>query len=297
MLATGLADGLVAIDWGTTNRRIFVLDARGALVHRESDARGVTAFQGAEFAGEVAGLRARFGARPFLLAGMIGSNRGWLQTPYLPCPATLPALAANLLWVEPGQTAIVPGARDDKRMDVMRGEEVQLLGAVARGLVAADGLLCLPGTHAKWARLEAGSLAGFRTVMTGEMFALLRNHSLLSPQLSHEAQDGPAFRDGVRRGMNEAALLADLFGARARMLLGALDEGDVASYVSGLLLGAELRIGTAEGEKAVRIGLIGDPRLTRLYAAALDEAGRSYQEIDGEQAFLAGVAGIAEELR
>ncbi len=288
--------GLVTIDWGTTNRRVFLLDAHDNVVRRETDALGVTAILAGGFPDEIKRLRARFGDAPFLLAGMIGSNRGWVEAPYVRCPVTIETLRESLLWVEPGRTAIVPGACvDADRADVMRGEEVQLLGAVAAGLVARDALLCLPGTHAKWAQVTDGALTGFRTVMTGEIFALLRNHSLLAPQLSCDVADGDAFRDGVRRGLEDGALLSDLFGARARILLGRLDPAKAASYVSGLLLGADLRIGLS-GAPEGPVGLIGDPRLTHLYGAALDEAGRTHQEVDGERAFLAGMALIAEGL-
>ena len=290
-------EALVTIDWGTTNRRIFLLDADGNVVRREGDSLGVTAIPAGGFPDEMRRLRERFGDVPFLLAGMIGSNRGWVEAPYVRCPVGLENLRASLLWVEPGRTAIVPGACIDAgRADVMRGEEVQLLGAVAAGLVARDALLCLPGTHAKWAQVKDGLLTGFRTVMTGEMFALLRDHSLLAPQLSCEVADGDAFREGVRYGLETGALLSDLFGTRARILLGRLDPLDAASYVSGLLLGADLRIGLEDAPPGP-IGLIGDPRLTRLYGAALDEAGRTHQEVDGERAFLAGMALIAEGLR
>jgi 2-dehydro-3-deoxygalactonokinase len=290
-------NGLIAIDWGTTNRRIFVIDAQGALEHREADSRGVLAIPAGGFANEIAALRVRFGDRLFLLAGMVGSTRGWVEASYVPCPVTVPALVDKLLWVEPDRIAIVPGAcvANEACPDVMRGEEVQLLGALAAGLVHPDSLLCLPGTHAKWAMLQGGALTAFRTIMTGEMFALLRNHSILSPQLSGVCEDGPAFRSGVRRGHDDGALLADLFGARARILLGRLRDRDMPSYVSGLLIGADLRIGL-EGAPAGMISLIGDPDLTRLYGVALDEAGRSFQEIDGEQAFLAGIKAIAEKL-
>jgi len=290
-------NGLVTIDWGTTNRRIFLLDAEGAVVRREVDSQGVMAIPAGGFPDEMKRLRDRFGDVLFLLAGMIGSNRGWVEAPYVRCPVTFEKLRESLLWVEPGCTAVVPGACVDAgRTDVMRGEEVQLLGAAAAGLVARDALLCLPGTHAKWARVVNGVLTDFRTVMTGEMFALLRNHSLLAPQLSCEVVASGAFRDGVRCGLADGALLSNLFGARARILLGRLDPADTASYVSGLLLGADLRIGL-DGAPGDQVGLIGDPALTRLYGAALDEAGRTHQEVDGEQAFLAGMAVLAEGIR
>ena len=291
-----MGKALVTIDWGTTNRRIFLLDADGVVVRQEADSLGVTAIPAGGFPDELARLRDRFGDVPFLLAGMIGSNRGWVEAPYLPCPVTGDALRESLLWVEPGRTAIVPGAcMAAGRADVMRGEEVQLLGAVAAGLVAPDALLCLPGTHAKWAHVADGALVVFRTVMTGEMFALLRAHSLLAPQLSGAVADGAAFREGVAQGLGEGALLSDLFGTRARILLGRMRPEDAASYVSGLLLGADLRIGL-DGAPDGPIGLIGDPTLTRLYGAALDEAGRTHQEVNGERAFLAGMAIVAKDI-
>ncbi|MES2443073.1 MAG: 2-dehydro-3-deoxygalactonokinase [Pseudomonadota bacterium] len=281
--------GLIAIDWGTTNRRVFVLAADGAVEDRLADGLGILSVP--DFPAAIADLRARFGDRRMLLAGMVGSNRGWIEAPYVRCPADLDALADGLAQAE--GAAIVPGVCDDA--DVMRGEEVQLLGAVAAGLMATDGRACLPGTHAKWAAFEGGAITGFRTVMTGEMFALLRNHSILSGQLEGEVQPGPAFAEGVRRALESGELLADLFGVRARGVLGSLAAADAPSYASGLLIGSDIRIGLAfAGPDPV--ALIGDPRLTALYAAALAEAGRRCTEIDGEQAFLAGIRALAERL-
>ncbi|WP_116090529.1 2-dehydro-3-deoxygalactonokinase [Sphingomonas crusticola] len=289
--------GLVTIDWGTTNRRIFALDGAGEVISREADALGVTAVRPGGFPGMMHALRATHGDRLFLLAGMIGSNRGWIEVPYLPCPVTLADLAEQLAWVEPGRTAIVPGAcvSGTGRVDVMRGEEVQMLGAAAAGLVPPDAGLCHPGTHAKWAQLKGGALVDFRTVMTGELFALLRTHSILAAQMDRPVVDGEAFRDGVQHGFFERALTADLFGTRAQILLGRLQPQDAASYVSGLLIGADVAIGL-EIVPAGPVALIGDPALTRLYGAALDHIGRDYREIDGEQAFLAGIRAIAEKL-
>lgn len=284
-----MTTGLIAIDWGTTNRRVFLLAADGAVEQRVADGLGVLSVT--DFPAEIAGLRARFGDRPMLLAGMVGSNRGWIEAPYRACPADLGSLAAGLVRAE--GAAIVPGVRD--RADVMRGEEVQLLGAVAAGLVAPDGEACLPGTHAKWAAFAGGAITRFRTVMTGEMFALLRNHSILANQLEGEVRAGPAFAEGVRRALDTGELLADLFGVRARGVLGSLAPEDAPSYASGLLIGSDVRIGlgfTGPGP----VALIGDPALTALYAAALAEAGRTSTQIDGEAAFLAGIRALAERL-
>ena len=285
--AMGKHNGLIAIDWGTTNRRVFALGADGAVRDRVADGLGILAVP--DFPAEIAKLRERFGDAPMLLAGMVGSNRGWIEAPYLRCPAGVDALAAGVM--RAGGAAIVPGVRDAE--DVMRGEEVQLIGAVAAGLLAPGGGACLPGTHAKWARMERGAITGFRTVMTGEVFALLRNHSILSAQLREPVRPGLAFAPGVSRALDRGERLADLFTVRARFLLDGMD--DPASYASGLLIGSDVRIGLGSvGDGPV--ALIGDPALTVLYGAALDEAGRASIQIDGERAFLAGIQAIAERL-
>lgn len=279
-----MAAALIAIDWGTTNRRVFALDGNGAVEAREADGRGILSVT--DFPAEIAALRARFGDAPMLLSGMVGSNRGWIEAPYVPCPTGIGALANGMIHAD--GASIVPGVCDTE--DVMRGEEVQLLGAVAAGLMARNGTACLPGTHAKWARIEDGAITGFRTVMTGEMFALLRQHSILSAQLQAPVQAGPAFLEGVQRALDEGELLADLFTIRARALLGGIE--DPASYASGLLIGSDVAIGLSTVDDGP-VALIGDPALTALYAAALEEAEQESIQIDGETAFLAGIHAIA----
>jgi 2-dehydro-3-deoxygalactonokinase len=229
---------------------------------------------------------------------MVGSNRGWVEGPYVHCPAGLPELAAHLHWIEAERAAIVPGVAfaADGAADVMRGEEVQLLGAYAEGWVAPDSALCHPGTHNKWVRLEDGRIAAFRTVMTGELFNLLKEHSILSDLLAAPAEPGRAFEAGVRHGLGEDDLTAELFSVRARTLLGKAPREEAGAYVSGLLIGADLKIGlrlAPEGE----VITIGRPDLTRLFAAALAAAGRSSRPIDGEAAFLAGIRHLVELVR
>ena len=158
-LETSMTAAYLAVDWGSTNRRIFALADDGTLVGNARDDRGILAMAGGDFAAEAARLRAEWGDLPMLCAGMIGSNRGWVDAGYVAAPADLAAIAGAACWVEPGRTAILPGLSrgGDGRPDIMRGEEVQLLGAATAGLVAADAWLCQPGTHAKWARLAAAA--------------------------------------------------------------------------------------------------------------------------------------------
>ena len=156
-------------------------------------------------------------------------------------------------------------------------------------------MVCHPGTHNKWIRLERGRITAFRTVMTGELFNLLKGHSILSDLLAEPAQAGEAFSAGVRHGLEEDDLTAELFSVRARALLGKTEAGDSASYLSGLLIGADLRVGLGLAS-AGEIVVMGRPDLTGLFAAALAEAGRTCREIEGDDAFLAGARTLAELL-
>ena len=294
----GWAEGFIAVDWGTTNRRAWRIGGDGKVAAEMEDDQGIMAIAAGGFEAAVQAIRDRLGDHPLLMAGMIGSNRGWAEAPYVPCPAGLPELAAKLHWVEPGRVAIVPGLSwtGDGHADVMRGEEVQILGAFAEGLVPPDATICHPGTHNKWIVLEDGRIASFRTVMTGELFNLLREHSILSELLETPAEAGAAFEAGVRHGLDHDDLTAELFSVRARVLLGRAPREDAASYTSGLLIGSDLRIGLAAAGQE-EIWVMGRPELTDLFVSALGHAGRSAHAVDGEQAFLAGVKHLAELVR
>ena len=147
--------GFIAVDWGTTNRRAYRLDAEGKNADEFEDGKGVLSVPAGGFPEAVKEIRDRLGDLPLLLAGMVGSNRGWKEAPYVPCPAGIDDLVQHLVWVGERE-AIVPGVSyiGDGRADVMRGEEVQLLGAVANGSVDPMGMVCHPGTHNKWAMLR-----------------------------------------------------------------------------------------------------------------------------------------------
>lgn len=289
------AEGFIAVDWGTTNRRAYLLDGSGGCTDELEDGRGILSVPQGEFEGAVEEIRDRIGRRPILLAGMVGSNRGWVEAPYVPCPAGIDEIAAKLVEAA-DQALIIPGVSlSDGRCDVMRGEEVQILGAVQSGEIPRDCLVCHPGTHNKWIRVAGGRIESFRTVMTGELFSLLKDRSILSDLLSGTAATGDAFCDGVRRSLSGGGITADLFEARARMLLGRLDGGDGASFVSGLLIGEDVRIGLA-GHGDSHVIIMGRPELTALYAAALDTYGVGCDQVDGEGAFVAGARAIVERM-
>jgi 2-dehydro-3-deoxygalactonokinase len=290
------ADGFIAVDWGTTNRRAYRLDFSGGCIDEFEDDQGILSVPARGFPAAIGHIRERLGDLPLLFGGMIGSNRGWVEAPYVPCPAGLGDLAASLAWVS-DREAIVPGVSyiGDDRADVMRGEEIQLLGAVADGEVPADALVCHPGTHNKWAWVRAGRIASFRTVMTGELFNLLRHHSILGDLLKGDAKPDEAFKRGARHGLSQVDLTSDLFAVRARVLLGESKREDAASYTSGLLIGSDVRIGLADAG-GLPVHVMGRPELTRLYAAAIREAGGEAIELDGEQSFLSGIRAIAKRM-
>jgi 2-dehydro-3-deoxygalactonokinase len=293
---TDWADCFIAVDWGTTNRRAYLVGGDGRHTEEFEDGEGILSVKKGEFEAAVGQIRERLGDRPLLLAGMIGSNRGWIDAPYVPCPVGIDDLAGGVVRADE-RTVIVPGVSySNDRADVMRGEEVQLLGAVASGEIPRDCLVCHPGTHNKWIKVEEGRIESFRTVMTGELFSLLSEHSILSDLLDGKSEAGEAFCDGVRRTLSGAGVTARLFEARARFLLGRLEKADGPSFVSGLLIGEDVRVGLSETTDSGVI-VMGRPELTNLYAAALDVAGVANEQVDGEEAFVAGAAKIAELLQ
>ncbi|KQR80386.1 2-dehydro-3-deoxygalactonokinase [Sphingomonas sp. Leaf343] len=284
----------IAVDWGTTNRRAYAIDAHGAVLRTERDAEGILAVPAGGFPAAAAAIRARFDTdAPMLLAGMVGSNRGWIDAGYVPCPATLDAVAGATVAAGDG-IRIVPGVSrtGEGRGDVMRGEEVQLFGAVAAGLAPGDALLCQPGTHCKWAWMAAGAIADFTTAMTGELFSLLKAHSLIGADMAMgDVADDAAFRAGAEDSATRD-LPSALFGVRAAGLLSLRPKEDAASYVSGLLIGGDCHARLKGDPRDVY--LLADPVLGGLYATAIDIAGGRAHLIDSHAAFVAGITRIQD---
>ena len=269
-----LGSETIIVDWGTTNFRAFRFDAAGELVAQHRAAAGIMSITEGRFE---AALAAEIGAwlapgRRLYLSGMITSRNGWVETPYVECPAQLPDLAqaATRRDHPSGATMLfLPGLCMRKPApDVMRGEEIQVFGAAAP---EEDVVLVLPGTHSKWVRHGRGTIAGFHTFMTGEIFAALRDHTILGRLLPAGAQGSEAaFEAGVRAMREQAGpgLLHAAFSARSRALFGELAAEDIAEYLSGLVIGAEMAGGLALGWKPARLRLVGEPALTRRYARA-----------------------------
>nr|HET7859318.1 2-dehydro-3-deoxygalactonokinase [Caldimonas sp.] len=270
---------LVAVDWGSSSLRAALLDEVGAVLETRASDDGMLKLEPSGFDAvfeaalgdwmDVAGTRC-------LMAGMVGSRQGWVETDYVPCPCSRDDLVARLKPIGDASTkrrdvAIVPGASCvvDGIPDVLRGEEVKAIGALE--LLGTDSAnVVSPGTHSKWMTLERGRLAGFSTAMTGEFYALLRQHSILGrgmPPEGDDALDGAAFDDGVRRALQGCGLLQSAFGVRTRSLFGELRAESLASYLSGLVIGEELRCRPLAGVRSV--ALVGAPALTDRYVRAL----------------------------
>ena len=285
---------LIAVDWGTTSLRGARLDDAGRVLEEKSAPLGILNVANGDFAGVFASQFSDWmkpaGTR-CLISGMAGSRQGWAEAPYVACPAGPGELAKQLHWIERDRIALVPGLSDTQGdvPDVMRGEEVQIFGAMRlAGLVA--GLFVLPGTHSKWATVRGGRVTGFRTFMTGEVYGLFAQHSILSRTLDANAPlDEAAFRRGVAGASNGEGLLHNAFGVRALGLFGRLSPAESASYLSGLLIGEELdRQALPEGGDVI---VIGASALVERYALALGEKGTTVRTF-GSEATWAGLRAL-----
>ena len=298
----------VAVDWGTSNVRAWGLDGDGAVTFSTASESDMGRIGRDDYPGVLAGLLSnQVLPEPLdvVVCGMAGARQGWIEAKYLELPADLASLA---------QAAVVPATVPDglrvrvlpgvcqrgSREDVMRGEETQLLGLMALRPAFA-GTVVMPGTHSKWARIDAGRLTGFNTTMTGELYDVLGTHSVLRHSLGGE-RTGPATEDGVTAGLeagleDPGRLTSLLFRTRAASLLSERGSDWCSGYLSGLLVGTEIG-GNRDLLRASAgpIPLIGSERLCRLYGAALDRIGIVSESIDATRATIAGLTAARQGL-
>jgi 2-dehydro-3-deoxygalactonokinase len=292
---------LVAIDWGTSSLRAALLDADGHVRQERSLPRGILTVPAGEFpavfAQAVAGWPAQPGT-PCLMSGMVGSRQGWVEAPYCACPAGFADLADKLAWVRPQHIAIVPGLSCEHAEvpDVMRGEETQVFGAIDL-LGLHEALVVLPGTHSKWVRVIGGRIESFSTFMTGEFYALLRQHSILARTMP--ADDGAlneaAFVRGIQHAARSANLLHAAFSARTLSLFEQLPSDALPSYLSGLVIGEELRSQPLQGNTAPVV-IVGSNALTARYQIALKSHGVTAACI-GSEATWRGLWALARHMK
>lgn len=296
---------LVAIDWGTSTLRGARLDAHGTPLESRQFPRGILTVAPGEFP---ALLEASFGdwlQAPdglCLLSGMVGSRQGWQEAAYCPCPAGFDELTRQLLWLHAGRMAIVPGLSVQRQEglpwplhDVMRGEEVQIFGALALS-GQRSARVVLPGTHSKWAEVHEGRVQGFRSFMTGEVYALLSQHSILARTLVADAPwHEAAFVQAVLWAQRAPSVLSSIFSTRTLALFNTLPPEQHASHLSGLLIGEELRamgVGPADPRPVL---LVGNAVLCARYALALQALGGQAQ-CWGDEATWAGHRALAHHL-
>lgn len=290
---------MIGVDWGTTNLRAYRFDDEGRVIERRLSAAGILNVKDDGFAAtlhENVGDWIGAGQKRVLLSGMVGSRQGWVEADYLPCPLTLDDLAAGVVSIpyEGAEVKLIPGVRGEDGSgvpEVMRGEETQVMGIAERSLLG--GLVCMPGTHAKWVELRDGTIASFQTCMTGDVFAALRKETILS-KLMHadSAIDEKHFLRGVKRSADAGGVLHHLFGVRTLALMDQLREEDAASYLSGLLIGHEVRtMMPAHGG----VHIVGAAQLCGLYQRAIESCGGA-ATIEEEDAAAKGLAVIGRRL-
>ena len=288
----------IAGDWGTSRLRLYLCDARGSVLARgEGEGASVPDCAG-RFASAVAAWDKAHGILPAVLSGMVGSTIGWKEVPYLRCPARPQAIAGAALRFEAGNraVAILPGLSCTGKAgapDVMRGEETQILGALrlTPKLTRGRHLFCLPGTHAKWVAVEDGAVTQFQTALSGELFELLRRHSVLARDGGEVDAGSPALARGLEfvRANSGTDLLHLLFSTRARVVTGDMAKSDAASYLSGLVLGKDIATALSLFGRDGPVQLIGTPQLAALYGRVLGAYDVSSAVIDGDTAALAGL--------
>lgn len=284
--------GLIAVDWGTTRFRAYRLDADGRVLARASGEDGISSVPKGGFPAVLdrhcGTWMAQSPAVPVIMAGMVGSRNGWAEVPYAACPTSPGSVAAAMLTVSE-RGAIIPGviARGSHGPDVMRGEETLVFGTQVD-----EGLVCLPGTHSKWVKVEGGAIVDFATFMTGESYGLFRNQSLIG-RLAVEPEDLAGFDDGLAASADEAGLLNRLFQARARVLDGAMDGARVGPFLSGLLVGTEVEGAFRRYGGRDSITLVAEGVIAAHYVAALRQRGVTVEIITPETALVAGVAAVA----
>ncbi|MDB5890244.1 MAG: 2-dehydro-3-deoxygalactonokinase [Polaromonas sp.] len=293
---------LLALDWGSSALRGAMLDDGGNVLEERSFPRGILTVAAGEFP---AVFRTCFGdwmahADLCLIAGMAGSQQGWVEAPYCACPAGFHDIASQLMWVDwngPGRVGIVPGLSIEHAgvPDVMRGEETQILGALEL-LSLADARLVLPGTHSKWASVEGGRVVDFSTFMTGEFYALLRRHSILARTLpeAEPPMEHAAFGQGVRHALGGPGLLNTAFSTRTLALFKRLESVALPSYLSGLVIGEELKSQALQPRQTVLV--LGADALAARYAQALDIVGATVQQVSAGVTWR-GIRAIANTLR
>jgi 2-dehydro-3-deoxygalactonokinase len=280
---------MIGIDWGMTSFRAFRIGRDGSIRDRRVSPRGILNVANGRFGAtlrEEIGPWLAAGEAHVLLSGMIGGRQGWKLAPHIPCPAGAPELADALVdigfdWATVKLVPGLSGVDASGVAELMRGEETQVLGVPA--LLRDGGLACLPGPHSRWVRMQGGRVVSFTTHMTGEAYAALRGYTILMRTMRDGPLEGAPFDAGLARSAQPGGLLHHVFGVRALSLAGLLSEVETPAYLSGILIGHEVRAALASEPEAV-VHVIGPHDLTAPYARAIAACGGYPEQHDGEAA-------------
>lgn len=290
-------------DWGTSRLRLYL--RQGKMVLDRRDGPGISALTKSprDTFLDLVGDWREAGPSQALLCGMVGSRNGWQEAAYAPCPANAADIRERLLHLDADglPVAIVPGLSCRNALggpDVMRGEETQILGALSLNPELAKGrhLLALPGTHTKWVVVEDGAITSFLTAPVGEIYALLRQHSILAKAAPG---DGPESPEGFARGVarivehGPARLPHLIFETRSRQLLDGLPKDEAMGFLSGLLIASDTATTSSWFGNLGQVSLIGAPALSVLYAQAIAAHGGTSVAVDGDAAVLAGLTTLS----
>ncbi|UTW58943.1 2-dehydro-3-deoxygalactonokinase [Kordiimonas sp. SCSIO 12603] len=294
-------------DWGTSNLRLYLCGENGTLLDEKSGPGIGSIREKAQetFLNLTSDWQEKYGAMRVTLSGMVGANIGWRKMPYFNCPLNINHLKNQLIsfTAEGHQITIVPGLKTKNPLgspDVMRGEETQIFGVLQMlpELMSGEHLLCLPGTHTKWVHLKNGNIKTFLTTISGELFGLLRKHSvLLDMKVGLPSKVCSAFEAGLARAseQNKTTLLHLIFEVRSKQLVGELPKEDAAAYLSGLITGRDVSgaiqiFGNSNAVKSCV--LIGTDTLTNFYKTAMEKHNIHVKTIAGSEAALAGLNAI-----
>ena len=290
----------ILVDWGTSNVRLWACQHDGTLIAEKRSDKGMARLHQADYEPHLAELLSDVAVKagcPILICGMAGAAAGWHEAAYLDTPADLQKLAQYAVSVPDcaADIRIIPGVaqRHAEKADVMRGEETLLYGAYQDTERAQ--LFCLPGTHSKWVRVQNGVITDFTTIMTGELFDLITSHSILAKTLTIGDFDKAAFHEGLGKGYQDAEhLTSQLFHLRASALLfGGSDEART-SFLSGLLIGAEIK--GQLGANIMPVTLIASSQLANYYEIAFSYLNIPYQLCDSEKLAQIALLSLAQQI-
>lgn len=290
----------IAIDWGTSHLRAWAMSASGTVLAQAGSDRGMGQLDRAGFEPALLALVGPWlhGPMPVIACGMVGSRQGWVEAPYAatPCPPQGKSFARAQSDDPRLAVHVIPGIKQLHPADVMRGEETQIAGYLAQNK-GWDGVICLPGTHTKWAHISAGEIVSFQTFMTGELFATLATQTVLRHSIAADGWDDAAFETGLTDAYGRPEkLAARLFALRAEGLLHDLPGAAARARLSGLLIGAELAAAKPYW-LGQQIAVIGAGALARLYVTALAQHGAPATQVNAEAATLAGLTAAYRQLK